>query len=187
MNLYRYLNARHSKKQWAKIDKSLKEFRESKEKPRAKTWTSFKEMLDDLDRRLAERSWYEKSYHRVRRELFGMHGLFTYKANPRVVINRSVWRYQRSKRGWSDSDTWSFDSYIAKVMSEGLIYLADHTHSYPGDGTQWDTPEKWDAYLRDLAARLGKWDVDSWTDANAFNVTRDAIKEFGAHYGQFWD
>jgi len=33
---------------------------------------------------------------------------------------------QRGIRGWSDSDTWNFDYYLAKVISEGVEHLRDN-------------------------------------------------------------
>jgi hypothetical protein len=186
-NPYRWLNKRHSDKQFRKTSKSLKELKANPDKKIFHTWDEMEEWLEArrIKRQLAP--WWQKAYHRVHLELFGMHGLLTYQVNPRIVINRSVWRYQRGKRGWADFDTWSADSYIAKVMSGMLLYMAEHSHAYPGDNTQWDTWEKWQAYLRDLAARLAKWDDDTWTDETAFETTKNAVKEFSDNFGYFWD
>lgn len=82
---------------------------------------------------------------------------------------------------------WSFDCYIAKVMSEGVAWLAEHDHGYPGHG-EWDTPEKWQAYLRDLSARLGAWTrEDAFLDDRAYEITSQAVQEFGRNLGHFWD
>lgn len=37
----------------------------------------------------------------------------------------------RMKRGWGHADTWGFDVYLAKVISEGLKHLKKHKHGYP--------------------------------------------------------
>ena len=43
------------------------------------------------------------------------------------------WVYQRATRGWADCDVWSFDSYIAEVISGATKRLADIAHGAPGD------------------------------------------------------
>jgi len=44
--------------------------------------------------------------------------------------------FQRGKRGWSSQDTWSFDLYLAKVVSEGLAHLKKHQCGYPCELTE---------------------------------------------------
>lgn len=187
MNLYRWLNKRYSEKQLKKIDKALMEPFENDGKVFHK-WDEMEEWLE-ARRLLRElRPWWQKAYDRVHRFLFGTHGLFTYTVNPRVLINRSVWRVQRSRRGWADYDAWSMDSYLSGVMSKMLAHLADNTHAYPGQ-PPFDTPEKWDAHLRDLAKRMGAWtdNPDAWTDDKAFETTKAAMKEFADNFGYYWD
>jgi hypothetical protein len=98
---------------------------------------------------------------------------------------RVRYRWQRSKRGWADCDVWSLDSYIARVLSEAVPRLAEG-HAYPGR-EPWETPEKWAQYVRDLGARLGTWNDDTWVDDAAFETTRAAMEEFGHEFGVFWD
>lgn len=99
---------------------------------------------------------------------------------------RVRYRWQRAARGWADCDVWSMDSYIARVMSAMLTYLADHNHAYPGV-EPWETPEKWDTYLRDLSARMAVWNNETFSDKNAFETARAAMEEFGTNFGHFWD
>jgi len=42
---------------------------------------------------------------------------------------------QRGIRGWSDSDTWEFDYYLAKVISEGIRHLLKY------DNSAWSTKD----------------------------------------------
>jgi len=39
--------------------------------------------------------------------------------------------YQRGKRGWAESDTWNFDYYLSKVISEGVKHLQKTVHGCP--------------------------------------------------------
>ena len=43
---------------------------------------------------------------------------------------------QRGKRGWANSDTWGFDYYLAKVISEGIHNLKEHIHGMPNGLTE---------------------------------------------------
>lgn len=38
---------------------------------------------------------------------------------------------QRGIRGWADSDTWEFDTYLAKVISGGVKHLRDNKTGFP--------------------------------------------------------
>jgi hypothetical protein len=98
---------------------------------------------------------------------------------------RVRYNWQRARRGWADCDVWSLDSYIARVLSEAVPRLAKG-HAYPGR-EPWETREKWAEYVRDLGARLGTWNDDTWVDDAAFETTRAAMEEFGKNFGVFWD
>lgn len=183
MNFYRWLNQRHTQQQLRKIDRVIDD-------PVVFPAMTWQEELEHMEVVWAARPWYRKAYDKMYYKLFGMHGLFPYQLNPRVIMNRMVWRHQRAKRGWSDSDSWSADSYIAKVISGMLSYMADHTHSYPGQ-VPWDTPEKWEAHLRDISERLQAWNNDTWTDNDAFETAKAAMKDamntFAENFGWYWD
>lgn len=38
---------------------------------------------------------------------------------------------QRGRKGWSTRDTWSFDYYLAKVISEGVLHIKKYASGYP--------------------------------------------------------
>jgi len=40
---------------------------------------------------------------------------------------------QRGFRGWSNEDTWDFDIYLAKVITEGIKHLKKVHHGCPSD------------------------------------------------------
>ncbi len=40
---------------------------------------------------------------------------------------------QRGKRGWSDRDVWSLDTYLAQVIAESVTKLKETNHGHPGD------------------------------------------------------
>lgn len=58
----------------------------------------------------------------------------------RMYWNRYFWNYvseiplrvktfiQRGRQGWAVSDTWGFDYYLAKVISEGTKHLSKHAY-----------------------------------------------------------
>jgi hypothetical protein len=61
---------------------------------------------------------------------------------PRIVKSF----FQRGKKGWADSDTWSFDMYLAKVIRDGLIHFKKDLISLPHDLTK----EQWELILNDI-------------------------------------
>ena len=40
---------------------------------------------------------------------------------------------QRGIRGWANEDTWDFDTYLAKIISEGITYLKKNKPGIPCD------------------------------------------------------
>lgn len=62
-----------------------------------------------------------------------------------------TWFIQRGRRGWADCDTWSFDSYLCKVISGGTRYLATHVHGCPHELYKDDNCAKWDKILIEIA------------------------------------
>jgi len=65
---------------------------------------------------------------------------------------------QRGKRGWANSDTWGFDYYLSKVISEGVYNLKEHIHGMPNNLTegQWIDILNKIIYTFELAHRMTK-------------------------------
>ena len=51
---------------------------------------------------------------------------------------------QRGKRGWADSDTWSFDWYLTNIIIEGLKHLKKHKSGHP---IEFQTSKEWTKVL----------------------------------------
>lgn len=50
--------------------------------------------------------------------------------NPRDWYHSVKWFIQRGRRGWSDRDVWGFDTYLARVIAEGVEHLIETKHGY---------------------------------------------------------
>ena len=61
--------------------------------------------------------------------------------------------YQRITRGYADTDWFNMDSHLLELLPAMLKELAAHSHSYPGRAP-FDTPEKWSAWLNEMADNL---------------------------------
>lgn len=72
--------------------------------------------------------------------------------------------YRRARYGWTYSDVWNWDTWFLRTAIPMLRYLADHSHSYPGD-EEFDTPEKWQEWLCRVANLLESGD-EYWQDAH---------------------
>jgi len=62
------------------------------------------------------------------------------------LLRKIKWFIQRGKRGWADCDTWSFHTYVAKIIKEGTEYLLEHQHGYPSGLTD----ERWREILKEI-------------------------------------
>ena len=94
------------------------------EKP-IKTYTSVAEMSKDLTaerKKHPVRLWCYRKFWR----------LIRFPSGIKLAIKTFI---QRGKRGWATGDTWDFDCYLAKVVSEGLIHLRKMQHGHPCDLT----------------------------------------------------
>lgn len=80
--------------------------------------------------------------------------------------HRLRWRWQRSRRGWADPDTWSLDGYLARLIGESIEHLRRYGHGFPNGMTS----EEWDELLGHISGPLlayeGHWEhVDGETPA----------------------
>lgn len=149
-------------------------------------WEDFMLELDERQAKYDAQMWPRKAARRIRIYLFGFEGLFNVRLRPRYIVNHIVWYHQRATRGWADSDCWSIDGYITRVLSGMLAYLAEHNQAYPGQ-PPWDTPETWEAHLRDLSTRMRAWNDDTFTSNDAYETTKTAMEEFARNLGHYWD
>ena len=66
--------------------------------------------------------------------------------------------WQRAVRGFGDYDVWNLDCYLAILIEESLIHLADTAHGYPGIA---DNMESWQRALKNTAKYFHEY---SWED-----------------------
>jgi hypothetical protein len=132
-----------------------------------------------------ERTWQ----YRLKRKL-GLVGYQRYTAHRKLKRIFSGWGFkmmsQRVRKGYCTEDVWSLDCHIAEVLSGALHELADISHGWPGEESPWPTFEQWQAYVHDVADRMGAWGKD-FCDDNAFKKTQQAMREFAEHFGMWWD
>lgn len=110
-------------------------------------------------------------------------------------IYRKIKKFiQRGQRGWSDEDTWSFDYYLAEVISGGCKYLTDNSHSYP-DGL---TEKKWKRILNKISEisevnrvenTLFNLPNEEFIDEvkSAHKKQKEALELFIKHFNDLWD
>lgn len=95
--------------------------------------------LDDLREHIANQKWYSKFYYWLYRNLDTYSHLQNLYRNTKYFI-------QRGRRGWSNRDVWSFDWYIAGVITEAVAHLKKTTHGFPANLTE----EKWNEILDEI-------------------------------------
>jgi hypothetical protein len=103
------------------------------------------------------------------------------------------------------NDAWDYDHYLARQISEVLEHLAEHGMTYPGPGSiagQFDTHEKWAAYLRSIASALRRyveaedceqcWGSPYLPDEhtchlNCYEEAKEAMHKLADVFGHLWD
>lgn len=101
--------------------------------------------------------------------------------------------YQRGTRGWSDQDVWSLDDYLAKVMGESIAHLAESSHGWPGEGSEWPKFEDWQNELRAVSKQLLAYHDNHWTTNSIQEEERvykdfvKALKRVSKYWGHLWD
>lgn len=105
------------------------------------------------------------------------------------AVTRPVRRFvQRGRRGWADQDVWSFDTYLAEVISGGVEYLRVG-HSYPGEmpEDEWDGD---DGILHQIGSGFHDY-VDgkfTWDDDDpGYAKFNESMALFVKWYGHLWD
>jgi len=61
--------------------------------------------------------------------------------------------FQRGRRGWANSDTWSFELYLSKIIVEGVRYLKKINYTLPTwkEGkTELECINEWDCILNTI-------------------------------------
>ena len=92
---------------------------------------------------------------------------------------------QRAERGWSDYDTWDFDTYLAMVIGDGLAHLADAHMSHP-----WDyTPEEWSEKLTYISKCFKQYTEDyespsyeKWASAIRLGADPSTLQDLSAEW-----
>lgn len=70
--------------------------------------------------------------------------------------------WHRGWHGWAQHDTWSFDTYLARIISAGVLYLRVTAHGHP---SQIKSMKEWKRILSDVAYTFmicGKSADDEW-------------------------
>ena len=61
--------------------------------------------------------------------------------------------WYRATKGYGYTDLWNIDDWLITILPAMLRELADKHCAYPGV-EPFETPEKWEAWLRDMADRI---------------------------------
>lgn len=108
--------------------------------------------------------------------------------------NRLWWRWQRSRRGWSDRDMWSLDRYLAGVIAGSLRCLRDTGHGYPIEMTE----DEWEQTLTDIIEPLETYVADRFDpdesiyelgvrETEEYQNAVEAMHKLASVFGSLWD
>jgi hypothetical protein len=76
----------------------------------------------------------------------------------RLIYRNPIWGYQRIKRGYSEYDTYSFDTFLAPIIVGGAKRIKERALSHPAEITK----EEWNIILDKiiLAFEKASWPQD---------------------------
>ena len=98
--------------------------------------------------------WYRPSY-------YFRHPIKFFKE---VAANlKAAW--MRATKGYCYTDVWNFDAWFCAVVPLMLRHMAEHGMAYPG-GEPFDTPEKWQKWLHNMANTIERLGYDNWLEDN---------------------
>lgn len=95
-------------------------------------------------------------------------------------IKRIYWFFERGYRGFSDKDTWDFDLYLAKVISEGLKQLKKYSHSAE------PTPEEFDIMIKAFETNIIMMDEPHKYE-ELKPIFDEGMKLFHKYFNYLWD
>lgn len=75
--------------------------------------------------------------------------------NIKTFFKGFKYSWQRITKGYCDKDIWNLDDTILEYLGQTLLSLSQVTHGYPGN-EEFNTFEKWQKYLEDLAFNFKK-------------------------------
>ena len=104
--------------------------------------------------------------------LYFKHGYYNLKA-----------AWQRATRGYASRDVWNMCDYFLEVFPTMLRDLAENCHGYLGV-VPFDTPEKWENWLREMADKLEWCREDKWEKDNEYE--EEYMKQFDDDSWQNW-
>jgi hypothetical protein len=95
---------------------------------------------------------------------------------------------QRGRRGFSDSDLWSLDSYLAGLLARALPELAKFNNGCPAqlceDGNVSEGFAQWHAILTEMAEGFAEFADDH--DASRPKIKR-SLELLAEWFGDLWD
>jgi hypothetical protein len=99
---------------------------------------------------------------------------------------RKRWIKQRIKRGYSDRDVWSFDSFLAQVIAGGVRQVAQFG-GYPGEFE--DNPDGYKEILNFIADQF-EWYAKQQFDYKEFKDNEENFHKawvlFEENFGSLW-
>jgi len=117
----------------------------------------FKDVIEELEYEMANRSWYKKAWDWIWFKTF-------YHLTPTQLQwykTQVECYFHRGKHGWSYMDTWGYDRYLAQVISGGVKNIRKNTYGHPCDceEEQWNDILDKIAFTFDLAIRVHEEDL----------------------------
>lgn len=108
-----------------------------------------------------------------------------------MIPRRIKWFFQRGWRGYSDFDVWSFDYYLANIISKGCKQLAKEAHGYPCESSidEWNKTllllsKEFEEYNKIMELEEG---YDKFSREEYEKKVNDMFELLKKNFGNLWD
>ena len=102
------------------------------------------------------------------------------------MLKRAVrFFFQRMTRGWDDSELWSLDYSLGKLIATRLRLFANNTKSFPANMTE----QEWAITLNKMCEAFEYYGSEErWSGDEGAYISKhqEGLDLFAKHYGNLW-
>ena len=93
--------------------------------------------------------------------------------------------FVRGCHGWSPMDTWSFDIYLAVIISDGIKYLRKNTRAHPVNLSE----EEWEEILEkiEIGFKIYVSSLDCSFTPREEERIKESLELFIKYFSALWD
>ena len=106
------------------------------------------------------------------------------KSQTRLKKRKELFAKQKKERGWDDSETWSLDHSLAKIILPRLKRFKELTNGYPSN----ETEESWNEKIDSMIFSFEFYATEPWGNHSKqlYKKVQKGLNLFAKYYGHLW-